>query len=142
MASSSGDPRAGLLLTLRSLLRATGIPREQIAEDMPDYERLSLADLEATIYRLQEILRPVRPDEGSSRHPHAGRDTGGAHRYRSHLTQRIKCVVYYIAFLLVSNCNSLLLPGLLFQILHSRVMVVRHRLTPRHGKKTYFFVLN
>ena len=120
MASSSGDPRAGLLLTLRSLLRATGIPREQIAEDMPDYERLSLADLEATIYRLQEILRPVRPDEGSSRHPHAGRDTGGAHRYRSHLTKRrFKCVVYYIAFLLVSNCNSLLLTGLLFQILHS-----------------------
>ncbi|MCO5584787.1 hypothetical protein L7F22_038719 [Adiantum nelumboides] len=78
--SSSRDPRVGLLVHLRSLLRATDIPREQIAEDMQDYERLSLANLEAIIIRLQEILRPVRPDEGSSWHPHAGHDAGGAHR--------------------------------------------------------------
>ncbi|MCO5604823.1 hypothetical protein L7F22_058996 [Adiantum nelumboides] len=78
--SSSGDPIVGLLGHLRSLLHATSIPREQIAEDMQDYEHLSLADLEATIIRLQEILRPVRPNEGSSRHPHAGRDARGAHR--------------------------------------------------------------
>ncbi|MCO5571238.1 hypothetical protein L7F22_024974 [Adiantum nelumboides] len=72
--SSSGDPIVGLLVHLRSLLWAIGILREQIAEDMQDYERLSLADLEATIIRLQEILRPVCLDEGSSRHPHAGRN--------------------------------------------------------------------
>ena len=78
--SSSGDPRLGLLLTLRSLLRVIGISREQMAEDLAEYERLPFADLEAAIGRLHEVLRPARPEEGSSRRPHAG-DTRGAHRY-------------------------------------------------------------
>ena len=86
--SSSGDPRPGLLLALRSLLRAIGVPREQIAEDLTEYKRLPIADLEVAIARLHEVLRPARPDEGSSRRPHAG-DTGGAHRYVCHLTEGI-----------------------------------------------------
>ena len=34
--SSFGDPRPGLLLALRSLLRAIGVLREQIAEDLTE----------------------------------------------------------------------------------------------------------
>ena len=64
--SSSGDPRLGLLLALRSLLWVIGVPREQITEDLTEYERLPIADLEATIGRLHEVLRPARLDKGSS----------------------------------------------------------------------------
>ncbi|MCO5605185.1 hypothetical protein L7F22_059365 [Adiantum nelumboides] len=74
MAPTSG--RMGLLLALKGLLRAAGIPREQIAEDIVEYQQLSDEELEATIRRLQEVLRPLGADEGSSQDPHAGR----AHR--------------------------------------------------------------
>ena len=78
---SSGDPRSGLLLALRSLLWVMGVPREQIVEDLTEYKRLPIADLEVVIGRLHEVLRPARPDEGSSRRPHAGDTGSGAHRY-------------------------------------------------------------
>ncbi|MCO5564820.1 hypothetical protein L7F22_018488 [Adiantum nelumboides] len=93
--SSFGDPRVGLLVHLRSLLWAIGIPREQIAEDMQDYERLSLADLEATIIKLQEILRPIRTDEGSSQHPNADA-TQEEHTCIDHILHKESSVLYTI----------------------------------------------
>ena len=64
--SSSGDPRPRLLLAPRSLLPAIGVPRDQLAEDLAEYKGLPIADLEAAIGRLQDVLRPTWPDEGSS----------------------------------------------------------------------------
>ena len=64
--------RRGLLVALKGLLRSLGMLPKHIGEAMTEYEQLSDGELEATIQRLQDLLRPVRPDEGSSRQPHAG----------------------------------------------------------------------